>query len=54
MCWVDKPDGTSCKPELYGDQLLPPGPVTHVCKAGDCVEASATAKPGELGARNTG
>ncbi|WIA22620.1 hypothetical protein OEZ86_009599 [Tetradesmus obliquus] len=46
MCWVDKPDGAACKPDLYGDQQLPSGPVTHVCKAGDCVEAPATAKPG--------
>jgi hypothetical protein len=46
MCWVDKPDGAACKPELYGDQPLPAGPVTHVCKSGECVEASSV-KPGE-------
>jgi hypothetical protein len=45
MCWVDKPDGTACKPELYGDQPLPAGPVTHTCKSGECVELAAI-KPG--------
>jgi hypothetical protein len=42
ICWVDKPDGAACRPELYGDQAVPAFPVTHVCRSGDCVE-----KPGE-------
>jgi hypothetical protein len=46
MCWVDKPDGAICRPELYGDQPVPAFPITHVCRSGDCVEIAST-KPSE-------
>lgn len=44
MCWVPRPEGAACSPDLAGDQAFPVGtPVTHVCRAGTCVLKGSTA-----------